>query len=274
MPTRGWTVADRINAERVVLLGWSRAILLQMAHPLIAAGVAQHSSFNASPLASAQRLHHTVRAMLHLTFGDATAYERTLDGIRAIHRRVNGTLATAVGPFPAGTRYSAEEPALLMWVHATLIESAVLTYDALVGPVSGADRDQYCREAAPVAIALGAHASEVPPTWQAMTDYIARTHASGVLVVGADAQAIASAILRGRLTAMTGPAAWLNRRLTAGWLPPGIRAQYGLDWSPRRERQFARALRVVRALRRATPRMLAHWRVAAAKRERDAGMVP
>jgi uncharacterized protein (DUF2236 family) len=265
MPTRGWTVADRINAERVVLLGWSRAILLQMAHPLIAAGVARHSSFNASPLASARRLHHTVRAMLHLTFGDAIAYERTLDGIRAIHRRVNGTLASDVGVFPAGTRYSAEDPALLTWVHATLIESAVIAYDALVAPVSEADRDEYCRDAAPVAIALGARPSEVPATWHAMTEYIARTHASGVLAVGADARAIASAILQGRLTTMTGPAAWLNRRLTAGWLPPTIRAQYGLDWSPRHERQFARALAVVRALRRATPRPLAHWRVAAAK---------
>ena len=62
-----------------MLLGWSRAILLQLAHPLVAAGVAEHSTFRGGPLTAVARLHHTVRAMLALTFGDAPARERTLD---------------------------------------------------------------------------------------------------------------------------------------------------------------------------------------------------
>src|SRR5689334_8440880 len=108
-----FSVARRVNAERLVVLGWSRAILLQLAHPLIAAGVYEHSTFRASPVAALSRLHHTVGAMLALTFRDEAERARALDGVRAIHARVNGTLKEPVGRFPAGTRYSAEDPELV-----------------------------------------------------------------------------------------------------------------------------------------------------------------
>src|SRR5688500_9884495 len=101
------TISHRINAERIVLPGWSRAILLQLAHPLVAAGVAEHSTFRGGPLTAAVRLHHTVRAMLALTFGDEATREAALEGIRAIHRRVHGRLPVAAGRFPEGTPYSA-----------------------------------------------------------------------------------------------------------------------------------------------------------------------
>src|SRR6185436_12966432 len=66
---------------------------------------------------------HTVHAMLSLTFGDDVARQRTLDTIRGIHRRVNGVLPESTGCYPSGTRYSAEDPDLVLWVHETLIES-------------------------------------------------------------------------------------------------------------------------------------------------------
>jgi uncharacterized protein (DUF2236 family) len=121
-------VSRRINAERLLLLAWLRAILLQLAHPLIAAAVAEHSSFRGSTAGAWARLRHTIDAMLALTFGTGVERDAALEGIRAIHRRVSGTLTQASGPFAAGTRYSAEDPALLAWVHATLIESIVLVY--------------------------------------------------------------------------------------------------------------------------------------------------
>lgn len=91
-----------MNAERLVLLSWPRAILLQFAHPLIAAGIHEHSQFRARPAATVQRLRSTVRAMLALTFGSPAERQETLDKIMAIHRRVRGTLPTAVGRFAAG----------------------------------------------------------------------------------------------------------------------------------------------------------------------------
>jgi uncharacterized protein (DUF2236 family) len=253
------SVSHTINAERIVLIGWSRAILLQMAHPLIAAGVADHSTFEGSPVATARRLRHTVRAMLGLTFGTAAEHAKTIAGILAIHRRVNGTLRQAVGTFPAGTRYSAEDPALVLWVHATLIESVVLAYEALVAPLSAAARDAYCREAAPVAVELGARAEDVPRDWNTLRRYLAGMLDSGAISVGPDGRNIARALLRGRYSRLTGPAAWANRLVTTGWLPARIRAEYGLEWNDGRARQFARTIAVLRRVRKLTPAFLAHW---------------
>jgi uncharacterized protein (DUF2236 family) len=252
-------VAHRINGERLVLLGWSRAILLQMAHPLIAAGVVDHSSFRASPLTAARRLKETIRAMLGLTFGDDDAHARVVGRILAIHRRVNGRLRERVGSFPEGTPYSAEDPELVLWVHATVIESTVLAYEALVGPLSATDRDTYCDEAAPVAVELGARADEVPRTWDALLRHLGSVSSSGVLAVGADARVVAGALLYGTLSPVTKPLAWGNRLITVGWLPPPIRAAYGLAWDPADERWLARVLGAIRRLRRITPAFAARW---------------
>jgi uncharacterized protein (DUF2236 family) len=248
-----------VNAERVVLAGWTRAILLQVAHPLIAAGVVRHSSFRDNPVSSARRLHHTVRAMLGLTFGDAPAHARVISEIRAIHRRVRGQLVDAVGIFPAGAIYSAEDPALVLWVHATLIESVLLAYDAIVEPLGMAARDAYCQEASGVALELGARQADVPLDWIGLERYLREVNGSGAIVVGADARAVATVLLRGRFSTLIGPAAWANRLLTAGWLPADVRAQYGLEWNDARDRRFRRLLATLRQARRVMPSAVALW---------------
>ncbi|MBA2354116.1 MAG: oxygenase MpaB family protein [Luteitalea sp.] len=252
------TVAERINAERIVLAGWSRAILLQLAHPLVAAGVSDHSSFRGGLLSASIRLHHTVGAMRRLTFGTGAQAQSALDGIIAIHRRVHGTLPAAAGPFPAGTRYSAEDPALVLWVHATLLESLPLVYDALVAPLSRDDRDTWCRESAPVAHALGA-GDDVPVTWRALQDYLDRMHTSGQIVVSDTARAVAAEVLSPRLAGLVAPARAINRLVTSGLLPPDIRAQYGFAWTARDDRRLHRTLRWLRRIRQVTPDLLAHW---------------
>jgi uncharacterized protein (DUF2236 family) len=252
------SVAARVNAERVSLLAWSRAILMQLAHPLVAAGIDDHSTFRGGRLAAVSRLHHTVRAMLSLTFGDDAARDATIATINGIHRRVNGVLREAAGPFAAGTRYSAEDPALLLWVHATLAESIPLVYDRIVRPLSTAERDEYCREGAWVAHALGA-AEGVPLTWRELQDYVAGTHRSGVLVVSAQARELARAVMAPPLATLVWPAAYLNRLVTIGLLPPATRQQYGYEWSPALERRLERAFAMLRAARRVTPDRLALW---------------
>lgn len=252
------TVAERINAERFVLAGWSRAILLQLAHPLVAAAVAEHSSFRGGLFGAAVRLHHTVAAMRRLTFGAPAEAQQALEGILAIHRRVHGHLRDAVGPFPAGTRYSAEDPDLVLWVHATLLESLPLVYDAVVAPLSAAERDAWCRECAPLARSLGV-VGEVPETWDALQTYVAGMHASGRIIVGNTARGLARDVLSPRLSGLIAPVRVMNRALTIGSLPPRVREQYGFGWCPQDDVKRARMLRWLQALRRATPRMLAHW---------------
>lgn len=252
-------ISQRVNAERMVLFGWSRAILLQLAHPLIAAGVADHSHFRSGARVAVARLRGTVRSMLSLAFGDAAAYGRAIAGIRAIHMRVHGELRAPAGVFPAGTPYSAEDPALVLWVHATHIDSVLLVYDRLIAPLSDEERDAYCEEAAGVAIALGARSADVPRSWAALGRYLEGEYASGRIAVGQDARLIGDAVLFPPLTALTGPFAWANRLVTLGLLPAAVRGQYRYGWNDKRTRQLNRTLAVLRVVRRASPRLTALW---------------
>jgi uncharacterized protein (DUF2236 family) len=250
-------VTFRINGERLAILGWSRAILLQLAHPLIAAGVFDHSGFRASPIAAVSRLYHTTQAMLAITFGDEQRQGAAIANIRRIHTRVHGTLPTAVGPFAPGTRYSAEDPSLQLWVHATLLESMVLTYEQLVGPLSSHHRDQYCAESIPPSLALGMRDADAPRSWHDLQVYLRQMENSGAIVVGPQARQLADAILRTSIPAVLAPARAISSLITAALLPPRIRQEYGLPWSEARQRRFERLASATRKLRRVTPAALA-----------------
>jgi uncharacterized protein (DUF2236 family) len=259
MPDATAPVSWRLNAERLVLLGWARAMLLQFAHPLVAQGVADHSTFRTGGLSAARRLHHTVRAMLSLSFGSPAERDAALAGIKAIHRRVNGSLPRTVGPFTAGTRYSAEDPELVGWVHLTLLDSIPLVYELFIEPISEADRDTFCREAAWLAHALGVPDGMTPLSWSGVREALDRTYTSGRIVVGPTARDLAASVLHPPLARLIAPATYLNRLLTIGLLPPQIRAQYGFQWNARRERVLQASIRLVRGARRAMPDMLALW---------------
>jgi uncharacterized protein (DUF2236 family) len=253
------SVARRVNAERIVVLGWPRAILLQLAHPLVAAGVHDHSTFRAGGWTAVTRLHHTIRAMLALTFGGDAARRAALDGIRAIHRRVNGELAVHTGIFPARTRYSAEDPELVLWVHATLLETIPMTYARLVEPLTAAELDLYCDEAASIAIELGAHAERVPRTWEALQRYLAATYGSGAIAVGDQARQLADAVLTPPFAPFVAPVALATRVLTIGLLPEHLRSGYGYAWAPRDDRRLKLISHTLRKMRTVTPVSLALW---------------
>ena len=253
-----------------MLFGWGRAILLQLAHPLIAAGVHDHSGFRSTPWAAVTRLYHTVHAMLALTFGTPTEYGVALEGIRAIHRRVNGVLTEHAGPFRAGTRYSAEDPDLVLWVHLTLLESLPLTYELLVGPLSTSERDAYCAEAAAVALALCAREAEVPRTWHDTQRSIERVRQSGVLAVSAQARTLARSVLYPSGGWALFPATFVNRVVTVGLLPDDVRSQYSLEWTARHERLFNGIVPMLRATRRVLPDLITVWPEARGLKRRSA----
>jgi uncharacterized protein (DUF2236 family) len=250
-----WTIAG----ERLAVLAWPRAILLQLAHPLVAAGVARHSGFRASTLAPFTRLHATIGAMRELVFGSDDAAAATVRRIMGVHDRVNGTLAQGAGPHAAGARYSAHDPALLLWVHATLLDSHVRLLEPILRPFTPEERDRYCLEAGPFAVMLGASAADVPRTWQQVQDYMAAEIASGRVTIGADARAVAPAILRPPLGRLIWPLRPAGELLTVGSLPPAIRESYGFAWNDARQRRYERAIATLRALRASAPDLLARW---------------
>ena len=253
------TVAERINGERVVVLGWGRAILLQVAHPLVAAGVAEHSRFTGHRFARLGRLHSSIRAMRRLTFGDEQAVRATAAAINRIHDRVNGTLREPAGPYPERTPYSAADPALLAWVHATLLDSLPLAYERFVGPLTEADKDAFCAESSAAARLLRLPEEGIIATRAQLERYMRQMLSSPQITVTPTARRLAAELLYPPLGDATRPAAWLVRLVTLGLLPPRIREAYGFPWRASDERRLERLTAASRRVRLLLPALLARW---------------
>jgi uncharacterized protein (DUF2236 family) len=209
------SVTWRINQEPALLLGGGRALLMQLAHPGVAAGVAEHSDFRQRPL---HRLLRTLELTLALTFGTRDQALAAARQINAVHQRVRGE------------GYSATDPRLLLWVHATLIDSALTTYRAFVGPLGAADRETYYQESKLIGGLLGLANMRYPAGLAEFEAYVAATLASDELVVDARARALATAVLRPPLHRVPAPAFRPVEALTAGLLPERLRRAYGLRW--------------------------------------------
>src|SRR5687768_369072 len=135
--------ARTISRELALMLGGGRALLLQVAHPLVAAGVAAHSGYRENPW---KRLEGTMNAVWAIVFGTRAQADRAARRVRAMHGRVHGRTAEPMGPYPAGTPYSAMDPELLLWVHATLVDTALLVHAQWVRPLSEAEQAAYYEE--------------------------------------------------------------------------------------------------------------------------------
>lgn len=251
------SVTWKINREMVVVAGWGRAILLQLAHPSIAAGVHHHSTFRGSLGASYRRLHSTVGAMLSLTFGDSEDVIAAAAGINVIHDRVQGR------------DYSAHDPDLQRWVHATLVESIPLTYERLVGPLTTHERDRYCAEAAIMEPLLGMPAGWLPRNAAQLDTYMRDTLASERLVVSDTSRALARAVLYPPRWHAVWPLFRPMQLLTIGLLPAQIREAYGFEWHARDARSLARWTTVLRTTLRALPPFAREWPSARRPGERE-----
>lgn len=255
-------VSWKIHGEVVLLLGWGSAILLQFAHPLVARGVADHSGFRQGWLAPWRRLHRTLHAMVTLTFGGEEAVRRTAAAINAVHDRVHGTLTATEGPCPPGTRYTAHDPALLAWVHATCLHAFMRAYELYVGPLTADDRDRYCAESSAAAPLLGLSPSALPRTQAELDAYLTRMLASGDIVVTDTARRLARALLAPPLLRHCWPMRRLLQLTAAGLLPDTIREAYGIRWSPRHRRALLALGWLVRHTRPLVPSPLRQWPMA------------
>jgi len=251
------SISWKINGEMIVVAAWGRAILLQLAHPAVAAGVHHHSSFRGSLLASFRRFHSTVGAMLALTFGDTEQVIDAAAGINAIHDRVRGPIREG-----APETYSAHDPDLQRWVHATLLDSIPLVYERLVGPLTFAERDRYCVEAAIMEPLLGMPAGWLPREAAQIDTYVRGMLAGGSLVVTDASRALARAVLFPPRWYVMWPVFRALQVLTIGSLPPSIREAYGFAWRARDERALARWTASLRIVTRLLPRVVREWPMA------------
>jgi uncharacterized protein (DUF2236 family) len=218
----------RVDREMALLLGGGRALLMQIAHPKIAAGVAEHSRFSSDPLG---RLKQTMETMWSIVFDDAARALTALERLERVHKSVQGRIPDARC---SDAEYSAQDPELLLWVHATLVDSALVAYDRFVKPLELKERQLYYRDTKKLGVLMGIAEEALPATLEDFEKYMTLTIESETIAVSATAHSLAQAILYPRPWFLKSIAP-LNLLITAGLLPPKLRCAYGLGWSRRKE---------------------------------------
>ena len=255
---------QRVSAERAVVLGGPAAILLQVAHPLVAEGVAVHSDYTSGP---AHRLLGTLQAALTIAFGDTRQAHDIARHVGAQHARVRGTTRTDAPGTPAGTPYRANDPDLALWVHATLVWTARRVAERYVGlTLSPEDRERHWQESKPFARLFAVPDRVLPAGVEEFDDYFERT-VSG-LVVTESARRVAGDILTQRTSPPLPGVAALARSITVDVLPTRLARAYGVEPPLGRRAAAGVVAAGLRAVRPVLPQRIAEWPHAAVARRR------
>lgn len=220
----------RVHRESVVALSGPRALLLQAAHPVAFAGFFASTGSLDEPY---ERLQRTARVLDTIAFGDAGEAERATRIVRAVHRRVRGELAAPAGRFPAGTRYRADDPELLLWILAALVDSGLVVYQRYVRSLSRDERDAYWRDYRTIGELFGLRDRDMPVSIEDFEAYWGEMLAGDVLHVTPQARDLALRIvMRPPAPLALRPLVELTNQITIGLLPGRVRRMYGLHWDP------------------------------------------
>ncbi len=233
----------QVDRELALLLGGGRALLMQLAHPKVAAGVAQHSNFREDPLG---RLTRTMSAMWSIVFDQGAPARAALERISHVHEKVHGTVPPSE-PSHGGMAYDAFEQELLLWVHATLIDSALTAYELLVKPLRPEERSHYYEDSKKLAQLFEIDDAMVPASLLEFNAYMKNMLAGPAIAGGPTAKALARDILYPQPWLLR-PGGPLFRLLTAGLLPQRLRQYYEIPWGSRREKNFRFAAAGIRYL--------------------------
>ncbi len=230
----------------VMTMAKARAALLQLAHPSIAAGIADHSSIEEDPFRRVQRTGQGVSAVL---FGSPAERDASLRRLAGLHSRVNGTRAD-------GVPYDATDPALAFFVLATLVDSDLLVEATYMRVLAPHERAAYYEEQLLAVDAFEIPRAVVPETFDGFRDYIAEQMPR--LEVNDDARRVGQLVLTPRFIRAPRPVIFGYQALMADMLPANLRSGFGLN-----RRALALADRPVRAFARTTlPRLPRRVRLA------------
>jgi uncharacterized protein (DUF2236 family) len=235
------SVIWQLAREQAIFLGAGRALLLQLAHPWVSTGIREHSRTLTDPI---DRFHRTFNVMFTMVFGSLDQVLGTARRLHARHAQVMGRLAEEAGPFPLGSLYAANEIGALHWVHATLVDTMLATYELIYPPLRERRLQQYYAECKLLAPLFGIPEDRMPGTWAAFTGYNEKIWDSDTLTVGADARRIAEALLEGGAVWLSAPG-WY-RAVTARLLPPQLREAFGLRYGETERRHADAAISWVR----------------------------
>jgi uncharacterized protein (DUF2236 family) len=240
----------RVNRDLATGIAAPRAVMMQIAHPLIAAGVAEHSRYREHRFA---RLYRTSLAAAAITFGTREFAERAVARINGIHTRVHGVLRQDTGFYPAGTPYDANDPELKLWVLSTLTESTLLVYELFVAPLSARERDDYYQQSLMATRLFEIPDAMVPQTYAAFRRYMAEMLGSNRIFVGDDARHIADGLFA---ASPAGTLLYWGSILGIGLLPERLKGDFGFKWTDRGNIWLNRSARVSKSMRRWVPSIL------------------
>ena len=232
----------RLYREPIVIISGVRALLLQVAHPAVAEGVAHFSNFKKDALGRGFR---TFSAMAMIYFGDKDQADTVAQRLFRVHSAIRG-------PLPDGQPYRATDPGLLLWVLATLPETTIQVFEQI--PVKGLPsdwREQFYAESKVAARLLGIPAEAYPADLPAFRQYFTEMLHGPVLGSTSTTHEVAQAILQHRWTP-TG----LANLLAAGGLPEPLARRLGVQVPRNHIARFARWLQLVRGVYRLLPRRL------------------
>jgi uncharacterized protein (DUF2236 family) len=227
------SIVWRVNREGSLLIGGGAAAILQVAHPLVAAGVGEHSRYQVDPWG---RLQRTLDITTRIAFGSTEVANKAARAIQMAHKRVHGELPWDAGRFPKGTPYDANDSELQMWVHATLVATSLTVYTRWVAPLSIAEQRQYYEEQKTMGEAFGVPRDEQPPTLADFFDYYDEMLESDALASTPVLHEVADSILHPDLPLGGRPLSDAVALATAGLMTPRWREELGLPWGPNRER--------------------------------------
>jgi uncharacterized protein (DUF2236 family) len=216
------SITWQVDRESAIFLGAGRALLLQLAHPWVAAAIEQHSDTFADPVGRFHRTFSTVFAMVFGTFDQSMSAARRL---HCRHAGIRGELPWTAGAFAIGSPYAANSIPALRWVYATLIETALLSYELVVPPLTSKQRERYYQESLLFAGLFGIPKSCLPEDWAAFSAYFAAMLDSEILSVSDRTRRMAQRLLAGADLWLPVPASYQN--LTLALLPRPIRERLG-----------------------------------------------
>lgn len=211
-----------IAGEGILLAGGMRAILLQVAHPAVGRGVAEHSNFTYRAM---DRLRATMTYVYCMTFGSPEERRAIRDRVDAVHRSINGS------------GYDARDPDLQLWVAATLYHTALMLYERWVGRLNEQTAEVVYRQYRALGTALQMRDEQWPADRAAFRawwdDMLKRMEVTDA------ARGVCHDLFYPRRVPLWMRAAMpLNRLITAGLLPASLRDAYGIEWNERRQRRF------------------------------------
>ncbi len=246
------SVLWRYGGDVRLISAGAYAILLQVGHPTVGAGVSEHSDFRGDPWG---RLLRTLDYSYVMTYGGPALAGEMGRRIREMHKHIKGVK-------PGGEHYHALEPEAYAWVHATLAHSIVRTHELLGTPIPSGEIDVFYAEWRRSGRLIGVREGDLPETWAEFGEYFERMVRERLERTAAVDEVLES------LAAPTRPelpflpeAAWRLARIpaahqitlvTGGLLPPLLRDRFGVEWTPSKQRQ----LQVLAAASRAATPLL------------------